>query len=67
VLDRDKLRKEEDVVKIIRNQMTEEEKITNADFVIRNDETELVIPQVLNLHERFITFSTNRTIDLQLR
>jgi dephospho-CoA kinase len=59
VLDRDKTRTEDDVVKIIRNQMTEEEKITKADFIIRNDETELVVPQVLKLHERFIDFAAN--------
>jgi dephospho-CoA kinase len=33
--------------------MPEAEKIAKADFVIRNDETVLVIPQVLKLHERF--------------
>ena len=57
VLDRDETRTEEDVVKIIHNQMSEEEKIAKADFVIRNDETELVVPQVLKLHERFIAFA----------
>jgi len=41
------------VIKIIRSQMNEEEKIKRADFIITNDETELVIPQVLKLHERF--------------
>jgi len=59
VLNRDKSRREEEVVKIIRNQMDEEEKIKKADFVIRNDETELVVPQVLKLHERFIAFATS--------
>jgi dephospho-CoA kinase len=59
VLNRDTSRMEEDVVKIIRNQMTEEEKMKSADFVIRNDETELIVPQVLKLHERFIAFAAN--------
>ncbi len=59
VLDRDKSRAEEDIVKIIRNQMNEEEKIKRADFIIRNDETEMVVPQVLKLHERFIAFTAN--------
>ncbi len=59
VLDRDKSRTVEDVTKIVRSQMTEEEKMTKADFIIRNDETELVIPQVLKLHERFIAFAAN--------
>jgi len=38
---------------IIRSQMAEEEKLRRADFIVRNDESELVIPQVLALHERF--------------
>jgi dephospho-CoA kinase len=57
VLSRDKSRTEEDVAKIIRSQMGEAEKISKADFVILNDETELVVPQVLKLHERFIAFA----------
>ncbi len=54
VLARDPSRTEESVLKIIRNQMDEEEKIARADFIIRNDESQLVIPQVLKLHERFM-------------
>jgi dephospho-CoA kinase len=54
VLQRDKQRTEQEVIAIIRNQMTEEEKVKRADFVIHNDETELVVPQVLKLHEQFI-------------
>ncbi len=53
VLHRDKQRTEQDVLTIIRSQMPEEEKIKKADFVIHNDETELIVPQVLQLHERF--------------
>jgi dephospho-CoA kinase len=53
VLQRDKQRTEKDVLAIIQNQMPEEEKIKKADFVIYNDETELVVPQVLKLHEQF--------------
>ena len=34
-------------------QFSEEKKIQLADFVIRNDDTELVIPQVLELHRKF--------------
>jgi len=59
VINRDKTRTPEEVLKIIRNQLSEEEKISRADFVITNDETQLIIPQVLKLHERFI----NRTLD----
>jgi dephospho-CoA kinase len=38
-------------------QFTEEKKIALADFVIKNDDTELVIPQVLKLHEYFLSIS----------
>jgi dephospho-CoA kinase len=55
VLKRDRNRTESDIRKIIRNQLSEEEKINRADYVIQNDETVLVIPQVLKLHEQFIS------------
>jgi len=51
VLQRDPQRTRADVEKIIKNQMPQEEKIIKADFVIKNDESELVVPQVLKLHE----------------
>ncbi len=53
VLARDKHRSEADVENIIRNQLSEEEKEMKADYIIRNDEHELILPQVLELHERF--------------
>ncbi len=56
VMARDKRNKEE-ILKIVSNQMPEAEKLSRADFVVRNDETELVVPQVLKLHERFIAFA----------
>ncbi|MFM7429287.1 MAG: dephospho-CoA kinase [Flammeovirgaceae bacterium] len=57
VLVRDKQRTEDEVLKIIRNQMKEEEKVKKADFVLRNDETELLVPQVINLHQKFLMLS----------
>jgi dephospho-CoA kinase len=53
VLQRDPFRNKADVERIIKNQMSQEEKIEKADFVIKNDESELVVPQVLKLHEWF--------------
>jgi dephospho-CoA kinase len=53
VLKRDPHRTADQVRAIIRNQMPEEEKLKRADFTIRNDETTLLIPQVLSLHHRF--------------
>ncbi len=53
VLQRDPHRSRAEVEKIFKNQMSQEEKIKKADLVIMNDESELVVPQVLKLHERF--------------
>lgn len=36
-------------------QFSEEKKTELADFLIRNDDTQLVIPQVLALHEKFLS------------
>jgi dephospho-CoA kinase len=47
---RDKLTPEE-VKQRSRNQLPDEELKKYADYIIRNDEAELLIPQVLNLHE----------------
>jgi dephospho-CoA kinase len=54
VLARDPHRTEADLQKIMANQMSEEEKMKRADFVILNDESELLIPQVVRLHEHFM-------------
>jgi dephospho-CoA kinase len=53
VMLRDKLL-EEEILKREARQFTEEKKLELADFFIKNDEKELVIPQVLRLHELFI-------------
>lgn len=54
VLFRDPHRSAEQTKEIIRNQMAEVEKIKRADYVITNDETTLLIPQVLKLHKQFL-------------
>lgn len=54
VLDRDAHRDELQIKAIMDSQMSDEEKIKLADYVIVNDETQLVIPQVLNLHKLFL-------------
>jgi len=53
VLQRDPHRDRTDVERIIKNQMPQEDKMIKADFVIENDETELVVPQVIKLHDWF--------------
>lgn len=55
VLARDPNRSEQMVKDIIGNQMPESEKTQKADFIVMNDESRLVIPQVLELHQRFLT------------
>ncbi len=50
VLRRDRHRTEAQVKSIVENQMPDEEKMRRADFIVRNDETVLLIPQVLELH-----------------
>jgi dephospho-CoA kinase len=55
VLARDIHRNEKQIQDILRNQMTDEEKMKLADYVIINDESRLVIPQVLELHKKFIS------------
>jgi len=57
VLERDPQRKAEDVRDIMKRQWPEEEKAKRADFMIYNDDTQMVIPQVLDLHQRFISGS----------
>jgi dephospho-CoA kinase len=53
VLKRDTHRTVEQLRGIVEKQMPEDEKLRRADFIIVNDESELVIPQVLKLHEQF--------------
>lgn len=57
VLQRDKHRTEEQVKDIIRNQLTEEEKLKRADYIIMNDEREGLISQVLQLHKQFLSMA----------
>jgi len=54
VMQRDGISREE-VEKRNARQFSEEKKISLADYVIRNDETELIIPQVLKLHQEFLS------------
>lgn len=51
---RDPHRSESEVKGIIKSQMNEDEKVSRADYVILNDESRAVIPQVLDLHDWFI-------------
>ncbi len=55
VMQRDTHRTRQQVKEIIQNQMRDEEKLKLADFNIVNDESRLVVPQVLDLHKLFLS------------
>ena len=55
VRNRDPQRSVREIEDIMNSQMDDDAKRKMADYVIVNDETQLVIPQVLQLHERFIS------------
>ena len=57
VLQRDPHRQSADVHAIIDKQLPEEERQQRADFILYNDDQQLVIPQVLALHTKLIAFS----------
>ncbi len=56
VMERDGL-SEEDVINRMKGQMNEEEKMKLCNFVIINDEKQLLIPQVLALHKYFLSLN----------
>ncbi|AHJ99711.1 dephospho-CoA kinase [Hymenobacter swuensis] len=53
VLRRDPHRTPEDILIIIGKQMSEEEKLERADYVVYNDDEQLLLPQVLRLDAEF--------------
>jgi dephospho-CoA kinase len=56
VMDRDNT-KRADTLKRMASQLSEKERLDRADFVIKNDGKHLVIPQVMELHEKFVAAS----------
>ena len=54
-LARDSHRTEADVKAIMTTQLSDAERIAVASYVIQNDESALIIPQVTRLHELFLT------------
>lgn len=55
LLQRDPHRTEADIQAIIAKQLSEEEKIARAQHVVYNDDKQLLIPQVLTLHQQFLS------------
>ena len=52
---------EEQVLKRMQNQMDEEQKMKLCQFVIINDEKQLLIPQILAIHNQLIELSKNES------
>ena len=59
VMDRDKVNREE-VVSRMEHQIDEEIKMRLCDFVITNDEQQLVIPQVVALHQQLLQLASQK-------
>ncbi|GAB2551041.1 dephospho-CoA kinase [Rufibacter soli] len=57
-LQRDPHRTSLDVEAIMAKQLTEEERVRRSPFVLYNDDTQLVLPQVLKLHEAFLKLAS---------
>ncbi len=55
VLRRDAHRSADDVQAIMNKQLSEDEKLARAEYVVYNDDSQLVLPQVLALDARFKT------------
>ena len=53
VLLRDPHRSKDQVLAIMENQMSETQRKKRADHLVQNDDDQLVIPQVLSLHQKF--------------
>jgi dephospho-CoA kinase len=51
---RDQHRTVEQIKAIVEKQMPDVQKMERADYIVVNDETQLVIPQVLELHDAFL-------------
>ena len=58
VMERDNVSHDQ-VLARMNKQLSDEEKARLADFILLNDETKLLIPQVLDLHNKFIEMANN--------
>ena len=58
-MERDKVNREE-ILKRMSRQLDEEIKISKCDFVLINDEEQLLIPQVLELHHKLLNLAKQR-------
>lgn len=51
---RDPFRSEEEILKIMASQLPDEEKIREADFVVLNNENDLLLPQINKIHKKIL-------------
>lgn len=58
VMQRDKT-SEAEVLSRMENQWSDEQKEAAADFIIQNDGQRLILPQILRLHQLFLSFKNN--------
>jgi dephospho-CoA kinase len=49
----------DEIRKRINNQLDEDEKMKRCDFIIHNDEHEMILPQILLLHKKLISLGEN--------
>ncbi|MBL3654584.1 dephospho-CoA kinase [Fulvivirga sediminis] len=54
VMQRDKFRTEKEIKAIIEKQMPEPERHDRSDYIVNNDESEMLLPQLLDLHSAFM-------------
>jgi dephospho-CoA kinase len=59
VMKRDGISKS-DVLTRMKSQLSQDRKLDLADFIIENDEERLVTPQVLDLHNKFVSLQTKK-------
>ncbi|MBC3539635.1 dephospho-CoA kinase [Rufibacter sediminis] len=57
-LQRDPHRTAAEVEAIMGKQLSEEERVSRAQFVLYNDEAQLVLPQVVQLHQKFLQLAS---------
>ena len=62
VLSRDPHRSAADVQNIISQQLSEAERLARANYVIYNDDSQLVLPQVLALHDEMVSEQMSKLV-----
>lgn len=60
ILKRDPFRTVDEILKIMSSQLPDEEKIRMADFIIKNDNTTLILPQINKIHQELLTLVNHK-------